>query len=108
MAESTRTSTARTTGIAPAISLPSPTCADVGSFHYGPEAAQGRTARTGTDQRPLGKLGSVPGCERNTRPASPSPPAGGTNISRSTREGAATWPLRDGDADDPPRDGPSG
>jgi hypothetical protein len=53
----------------------------------------GRTAPARTNQRPdangLMELSSIPGCDQNSHPASPSPPAEGTNHQR-------TNPARDG------------
>src|SRR5215213_9861572 len=108
MAESTRTSTARTIRTARAISLPSPEGSDVGSFHYGPGTAQGRTAPTRTDQRPDGSSvpfqgGTGTPVLRRLHLLLEVP----TSVDQPVR-GRATEPLRDGDADDPPRDGPSG
>ena len=72
----------------------------------------GRTAPARTNQRPdangLMELSSIPGCDQNSHPASPSPPAEGTNHQRTNpaRDGNRAASCRSGRR--APGDGPSG
>jgi hypothetical protein len=55
---------------------------------------------------PLGPLVAWPlRAAASSRPASPAPPAGGTNHQQITREATETEPRSDRDADDPPENG---